>query len=79
MDPYGVNMLRDGSMLAHIILLHASIEAHAQDPYSEFHSTTVRAQRLLGSLPLVDPWAEFRLRYHDFMITRNPGWDGLRF
>ena len=66
-------------MMAHIALLHASIEAHAQDPYFEFHIITVCAQRLLGSLPLVDPWVEFRLHYHDFIIIGNPGLDGLRF
>ena len=55
MDPYGVNMLPAGSMIAHIALLYASMEAHVQDPYSEFRSITVCAQRLLGSLPLVDP------------------------
>jgi len=43
MDPYGVNMLSGGFMIAHIALLHASIEAHAQESYSEFRSITVRA------------------------------------
>jgi len=66
-------------MIAHIALLHAGIEAHAQDPYFEFRSITVRAQRLLGSLPLVGPWVEFRHRYHDFMITRNPGLDDSHY
>ena len=61
MDPYGVNMLPGGSMIAHIALLHMSMEVHAQDPYSEFHSTTVRAQRLLGSLPPVAPWVASEL------------------
>ena len=79
MDPYGVNMLPGGSMIAHIVLLLASIEAHAQDPYSEFRSITVRAQRMFGSLPLVDPWVEFRHRYHDFIVTGNLGLDGLGF
>jgi len=79
MDPYGVNMLLGGSMIAYIVLLHASIKAHAQDPYSEFRSITVRAQRLLWSLPLVGPWVEFRHRYYDFMMTGNPGLDGPRF
>ena len=79
MDSYGVDMLPDGSMIAHIVLLHASIEAHAQDPCSEFRSITIRAQRLLGSLSLVDPWVDFRHRYHDFIITGNPGLDGPRF
>ena len=79
MDPYGVNMLPGGSMIAHIALLHASIEAHAQDPYSEFRSITVRGQRLLGSLPLAGPWLEFRHNYHNFMIIGNPSLDGPRF
>ena len=39
----------------------------------------VRAQRLLRSLPLVDPWVAFRHRYHDLMITGNLGLDGPRF
>ena len=66
-------------MIAHIALLHMSMEVHAQDPYSEFHSTTVRAQRLLGSLPPVGPWVEFRQRYQNFMMTGNPGLDGPWF
>ena len=79
MDPYGVYLLPGGSMIAHIALLHISMEAHPQDPYSEFHNTTVCAQRLLGSLPLVGPWVEFRHHYYDFMMTGNPGLDGPRF
>ena len=79
MDPYGVNLLLGGSMIAHIALLHISMEAHAQDPYSEFHSITVRVQRLLWSLPPVGPWVEFRQRYYDFMTTGNPGIDRPRF
>ena len=66
-------------MIAHITLLHPSIETHAQDPYSKFRSIMVRSQRLLGSLPLVDPWVEFRHRYHELIITGNPGLDGPRF
>ena len=66
-------------MITHIALLHISIEAHAQDPYSEFHSIAVRAQRLLGSLPLVGPWVQFRHRYFNFMMTGNLGLDGPKF
>ena len=66
-------------MIAHIALLHMSMEVHAQDPYSEFNSITVRAQRLLWSLPPVGPWVEFRQRYQNFMMTGNPGLDGPRF
>ena len=62
MDPYGVNMMSGLSMAAHIALLHASIEAHAQDPFYEFHGITVRAHRLLWSLPKVNPRMELRLR-----------------
>ena len=79
MDPYGVNMISGASMAAHIMLLYASIEAFAQDPFSEFHSITVRAHRLLRSLPAVDPWVEFRLHYHHYMVIGNPGWDRPRF
>ena len=79
MDPYAVNMMHGTFVAAHIALLHASRIAHAQDPFFEFHNITVRAFRLLWSLPMVDPWIEFRLRYHHFMITGNPGWDGPRF
>ena len=79
MDSYGVNMMMGASMAAHIALLHASIEAHAHYPFFEFHSITIRAHRLLWSLPTVHPWMEFRLRYHHYMVTGNPGWDGPRF
>ena len=73
MDPYGVNMMPGASMATHIVLLHASIEVHAQDPFSEFYSITVRADKLLWSLPAVHPWVEFRLHYHHYMVTGNPG------
>jgi len=77
--PYGMNMMPGASMAAHIVLLHASIEAHAQDPFSEFHNITVHAHKLLWSLPTADMWVEFRLRYYHFIITGNPGKDGPRF
>ena len=79
MDPYGVNIMSGASMAAHIALLHASIEAHAQDPFSEFHSITVCAHRLLWSLPTVHSWVESRLHYHHYMVTGNQGWDEPRF
>ena len=79
MDPYGVNMMPGASMAAHISLLHASIGARAQDPFSEFHSVTIHGHKLLWSLPAVHPWVEFRLRYHHYMVTGNPSWDGPRF
>ena len=41
-----------------------------QDPFSEFHSITVHAYRSFWSLPTVAPWVEFRICYHDFMLTR---------
>ena len=79
MDPYSVNLMSGASVATHILLLHASIEAHAQDPFSEFHGITVRAHRLLWPLPAVDLWIEVRLCYHHYMITGNPGWDGPGF
>jgi len=79
MDPYVVNMIPGISMAARISQLHASIIAHAQDPFSEFYNITVRAHILLWSLLTVDPWVKFRLYYHHFMMTGNPGWDGPRF
>jgi len=47
MDPYAISMMPDTFVAAHISLLHASIIAHAQDPFFKFHSITVRAYRLL--------------------------------
>jgi len=79
MDPYAVNLMLGASVAAHIVLLHTIIEAHAQDPFSDFHSITIRAHRLLWSLPIVHQWMEFGLRYHHYMVTRNLGWDGSRF
>jgi len=75
----GVNMMSGTSMAAHIMLPHANIEAHTQDPFFEFHSITVRAYRLLWSLTTVHPWMEFRLCYHPYMVIGNPGWDGPGF
>jgi len=79
MDPYAVNLMLGASMAAHIALLHASIEVHAQDPFSEFHNAMVRRHRLLWFVPAVHPWVEFRLHYHHYIVTGNPGWDGPRF
>ena len=66
-------------MAVHITILHAAMMAHAQDPFFEFHDMVTRTRRLLGSLPLATPWHEFRLRYHDFMTTGDPGVDVERF
>jgi len=79
MDLYVVNMMPSSFMAAHISLLHASMIAHAQDPFFEFHNIMVCACRLLWPLPTVDQWVEFKLRYHHFMMTENLGWDGPRF
>ena len=79
MDPYGINMITGASMAANNVLLHASIEAHAQDPFPEFYSITFHAHRLLWSLPRVDMWVEFRLHYHHFIVIGNRGWDEPRF
>ena len=61
MDPYGVNMMLGASMATHIALLHISIEAYTQDPFSEFHTITFCAHRLLWSLLTVDQWVELSL------------------
>ena len=79
MDPYAVNLMPGASVAAHIALLHARIEAHAQDPFFEFHSIMDRAYRLLCSLPVVHLWMELRLRYHHYMATKNLGWDKPSF
>ena len=79
MDPDGVNMMLGVSMADHITLLHAKIDAHTQDPFSKFHNITVCAHRLLWSFPTVDPWVEFRLCYHHYMVTGYISWDGPRF
>ena len=73
MDPYVVNSMLGASVAAYIVLLHASIEAYAQDPFSEFQSIMVCAHRLLWSLPAAHLWMEFRLRYHHYMVTGNLG------
>lgn len=79
-DLYNIHMVPQTSVTAHISILHAAMVAHMQeDPFSEFHDVLARTRRLLWSLPLVAPWHEFRLRYHDFMVTGNPGPDTERF
>jgi len=55
MDPYAINLMPGASITAHIALLHANIEVHAQDSFSEFHSVTVCGHRLLWSLPTIHP------------------------
>ena len=79
MDPYTIYMMSGTFVAANISHLHTSIVAHMQDPYSEFNHVNTRTHRLSWSLPTVPPWVEFRYIYHDFMVTRAPGWDGPRF
>ena len=78
-NAYTMQMAPNTSMAIHITNLHAAMMAHAQDPFSEFHDVVARTRRLLESLPLVAPWHEFRLRYHEFMATGDPGVDAERF
>jgi len=47
MDPYTMNMMSGISMATHISLLHASMVAHIQDPFSEFHSVRIGTCRML--------------------------------
>ena len=77
MEPYVVNMVPSTFVAACISLLHDSMIAHAHDPFSEFHSIMVRACRLLWSLPTVAPWVEYRICYHDFMMTGGLGYHYL--
>ena len=53
--------------------------AHMQDPLFEFHDVLAPTPRLLWTLPLTTPWHEFRLQYHDFLVTLDPGANGERF
>jgi len=78
MDPYVVNMMLGTSVATHISLLYASMVAHMWDPYFVFHSVTAYTRRLLWFLPIVSPLVEFRIRYHDFMITGALGQDTPR-
>ena len=78
-NAYTMQMAHNTSMVVHITNLHEAMMAHVQDPFSEFHDVVARMLRFLGSLPLVAPWHEFRLRYHNFMATGDPGVDEERF
>jgi len=79
-DPHNIHMAPQNSVAAHISTLHAAMVAHMEeDPLSEFHNVMARARRLLWSLPLAAPWHEFRLRYHNFMVTGDLGPDVERF
>jgi len=60
-------------MATHISFLHASMVAHMQNPYSEFHSVTIRTHQVLFPLSIVAPWVNFKTQYHDFMTTRTQG------
>ena len=79
MDLYAINMMSGTSIASHISLLHTSMIAHMQDPLSEFHSVTTCAHRLLRSLPMVLPWVEFRIKYHNFMVIGAPSGMDLGF
>ena len=71
-----MNMMSRTSITSHISLLHASMVAHMQDPFSKFHDVIARTRRLLWSLPTVVPWVEFRTHYHDYVTTGALEWDG---
>jgi len=48
-------MMLGAPILTHISLLRASMVAHMQAPYYEFHNRMVHTCRLLWSLPIVAP------------------------
>jgi len=79
MDPYNVNMMSGTFVVTYMSQLHATMIAHTQDPYSEFHIPIVCAYRLLWSLPTINPRVEFRIQYHDFMTIRALGCNKPRF
>jgi len=78
-NAYTMQMAPHTPLAVHITNLHAAMMTHAQDTFSKFHNVVARTRRLLESLPLAAPWHEFRLWYHDFMTTRDPGVDAERF
>jgi len=47
MDPYVIYMTLGTSVATHISRLHASIVAHMQGPYYEFHHVNTHTRRLL--------------------------------
>jgi len=76
---YNMHMILGTSVATHVSLLHTAIVVHIQDPFLEFHDVLARTHRLLWTLPLTIPWHEFKLRYDDFMVTRDPGANRERF
>jgi len=60
MDPYAIKMMSGTSVATHISRLHASMVAHIQVPFSEFH-ITVGTRRLLRSLPKLPLGSSLRL------------------
>jgi len=79
MGTYVIYMMPGTSITAYLFHLHASVVAHMQDPYSEFHYVNIRTYRLLWSWLTMPTWVKFRDQYHDFMVIGAPGWDGPRF
>jgi len=75
MYPYAANVMPTTSVATYVSLLHASTVAHMQDRFSEFHSVTACTRRQLWSLPTVAPWVEFKIHYHDFLMTGALGKD----
>ena len=47
-----------------------------QDPFSKFHIALAHTHRLMWSSPTLVPKDEFRVRYHNFMVTCDPDIDG---
>ena len=66
-------------MATHIFHLHASMVAHMQDCFSEFHNVTASTCRLLQSLSTVVPRVELRACYHDYSMIEAIGQDRPRF
>ena len=78
-DPYAIPMVPKTSVADHISLLYAAMVANMQDLFLEFHDVLTCTRRLLRTLPLTTLWYEFRLCYHNFMVTGDPEVDEERF
>ena len=74
-----VNMISVTFVATYISFFHASMIARTWDPFSKFHSITIRACRPLWSLPMVFSWVEYRIHYHNLIMTGALWWDGPRF
>ena len=72
-------MALETSVAAHMSTQYGAMVAYMKDPFFEFPNALTSTCRLLWTLPLTAPWHEFRLWYHDFIVTGDLGVDGEQF